>query len=71
MVAMTNNHNLFPLPCWAPALRRVPMPLQLLNEAYQRGAKFSDSEPRPNPAAEPIQNFSLASLSPLPSGRGR
>ena len=32
---MTNN--LFPLPYWAPALRRVPMPLQLLNAAYACG----------------------------------
>ena len=38
MVAMTNNHNLFPLSYWAPALRRVPMPLQLLNEAYATGS---------------------------------
>jgi hypothetical protein len=26
--------NLFPLPYWAPALKRVPVPLQVLNEAY-------------------------------------
>jgi hypothetical protein len=26
--------NLFPLPYWAPALRRVPVPAQVLNEAY-------------------------------------
>ena len=30
---MTNN--LFPLPYWAPALQRVPIPLQLLNVAYE------------------------------------
>jgi hypothetical protein len=36
MVGMTNNHNLFPLPYWAPALWRVPIPLRLLNEAYAR-----------------------------------
>ena len=35
---MPNNHNLFPLPYWAPALWRVPIPLQLLNEAYARGS---------------------------------
>jgi hypothetical protein len=34
---MTNN--LFPLPYWAPALRRVPIPLQVLNEAYLRGKR--------------------------------
>jgi len=37
MVDMPNNHNLFPLPYWAPALWRVPMPLQLLNKAFARG----------------------------------
>ncbi len=34
---MTNN--LFPLPNWAPALQRVPKPLQVLNEAYLRGER--------------------------------
>jgi hypothetical protein len=34
---VANNHNLFPLPCWAPALWRVPTPLQRVNEAYARG----------------------------------
>jgi hypothetical protein len=34
---VANNHNLFPLPYWAPALWRVPMPLQNINEAYARG----------------------------------
>jgi hypothetical protein len=34
---MTNN--LFPLPYWAPALQRVPKPLQVLNEAYLRGER--------------------------------
>ena len=29
--------NLFPLPYWAPALQRVPIPLQLLDEAYAHG----------------------------------
>ena len=26
--------NLFPLPYWAPALKRVPIPLQILEAAY-------------------------------------
>jgi hypothetical protein len=34
---MTNN--LFPLPYWAPALQRVPIPLQLLNAAYVAGER--------------------------------
>ena len=29
--------NLFPLPYWAPALKRVPTPLQILDEAYASG----------------------------------
>jgi len=32
---MTNN--LFLLPYWAPALRRVPIPLEALNQAYANG----------------------------------
>ncbi len=36
---MTYNYNLFPLPYWAPALRRVPKPLQLFNEAYRCGCR--------------------------------
>ena len=36
---VANNHNLFPLPYWAPALWRVPIPLQLVNEAYARGPR--------------------------------
>jgi hypothetical protein len=34
---VANNHNLFPLPYWAPALWRVPKTLQCVNEAYERG----------------------------------
>jgi hypothetical protein len=34
---MTNN--LFPLPYWAPALQRVPIPLRLLNAAYVAGER--------------------------------
>jgi hypothetical protein len=37
MVVMTNN--LFLLPYWAPALRRVPIRLQLLNAAYETGER--------------------------------
>ena len=32
-----NNHNLFPLPYWAPALWRVPMSLQSVTEDYRWG----------------------------------
>jgi hypothetical protein len=33
---VANNHKPLPLPYWAPALWRVPMPLQFVNEAYAR-----------------------------------
>ena len=29
--------NLFPLPYWAPAFKRVPIPLQVLEAEYARG----------------------------------
>ena len=45
---VANNHNLFPLPYWAPALWRVPIPLQLLNEAYAAGARAHSRRPRHN-----------------------
>jgi hypothetical protein len=31
--------NLFPLPYWAPALKRVPIPLQALDEAFEQGTR--------------------------------
>jgi len=31
--------NLFPLPYWAPALQRVPKPLQRLDEAFALGER--------------------------------
>jgi len=31
--------NLFPLPLWAPALKRVPIPLQVLDEAFEQGSR--------------------------------
>lgn len=68
---MTNNHNLFPLPTWAPALRRVPTPLQLLDEAYQRGERACNSVLIETFAAEPVQDFTRAFCSPLLAGRGR
>jgi hypothetical protein len=35
--------NLFPLPYWAPALRRVPTPLLVLNEAFTKGERARKS----------------------------
>jgi hypothetical protein len=35
--------NLFPLPCWAPALQRVPAPLLVLNEAFTKGERARKS----------------------------
>jgi hypothetical protein len=68
---MTNNHNLFPLPTWAPALRRVPMPLQLLDQVYARGDRACNSVLLEKFAPEPAQDFMRAFCFPLPSGRGR
>ena len=31
--------NLFPLPYWAPALKRVPLPLKVLDAAYAAGTQ--------------------------------
>jgi len=68
---MTNNHNLFPLPTWAPALRRVPTSLQLLDEVYARGDRACNSVLLDKFAAEPAQDLVRACCFPLPSGRGR
>jgi hypothetical protein len=68
---MTNNHNLFPLPTWAPALRRVPMPLQLLDDVYARGERACNSALIEAFAPEPVQDVMRALCSPLPQGRGR
>ena len=35
--------NLFPLPYWAPALKRVPILLQALEEAFLYGVRFAPS----------------------------
>jgi hypothetical protein len=35
--------NLFPLPYWAPAFKRVPIPLQLLDQAFMCGDRFINS----------------------------
>ena len=37
--------NLFPLPYWAPALKRVPIPLQVLEAAYVYGDAGSSPLP--------------------------
>jgi hypothetical protein len=68
---MTNNHNLFPLPTWAPALRRVPMPLQLLEEVYARGDRACHSALIEPPTSEPVQDIVRAFCSPRPSDLGR
>jgi hypothetical protein len=71
MVTMANNHNLFLLPYWAPALRRVPMPLLLLNEAYLHGGCCPDSALLESSPEQPVENMASAMRSPLPAGRGR
>jgi hypothetical protein len=37
--------NLFPLPYWTPALKRVPIPLQILDAAYAHGEARSSYLP--------------------------
>jgi hypothetical protein len=73
MVVMTNN--LFPLPYWAPALKRVPIPLQLLNAAYESGERPCKGVPfhacdqayveqragRARPSARPAPRYSISS----------
>jgi hypothetical protein len=61
--------NLFPLPYWAPALQRVPTPLQVLNEAFilgersLQGARLQsrDEDERPG----------FAHVSPIAKTRGK
>ena len=36
--------NLFPLPYWAPALKRVPIPLQALDEAFVQGNRAPQAQ---------------------------
>ncbi len=62
---MTNN--LFPLPYWAPALQRVPMPLQVLNEAYLRGERSCQSAPLHNCGATELV---IAGLDPAIQSTG-
>jgi hypothetical protein len=42
----TNNHNLFPLPYWAPALWRVPMSLQQVTDVYRWGCRRESDKDR-------------------------
>lgn len=49
--------NLFPLPCWAPALKRVPIPLQVLDEAFVHGIQFAASALDKARALDPAFSF--------------
>ena len=49
--------NLFPLPHWAPALKRVPILLQALDEAFVRGSQFGGSAFPHDPTVEPATSF--------------
>jgi hypothetical protein len=66
-----NNHNLFPLPYWAPALWRVPMPLQLVTEAYRWGCRCESDQA----AADGLNTLHAApaplAFSPRPTFRGQ
>jgi hypothetical protein len=50
--------NLFPLPCWAPALKRVPLPLQALNRAFVHGAESAPDTIETERALDPAMCFS-------------
>jgi hypothetical protein len=58
--------NLFPLPNWAPALKRVPLPLQALNEAFVHGIQFASGALDQDRALDPALSFApfAAPLSP-------
>jgi hypothetical protein len=58
--------NLFPLPCWAPALKRVPLPLQALDQAFVHGIDFAPVAFEADRALDPALSFSpfAAPLSP-------
>jgi len=62
--------NLFPLPYWAPALKRVPILLQALDEAFVRGDRIASGVL--NDARAPGNCPDLCSLcrSPLRNRRG-
>ena len=65
--------NLFPLPYWAPALKRVPIPLQALNQAFIHGIEFAPSAIDDNRALDPALSFApfAAPLSPKREDVGR
>ena len=58
--------NLFPLPCWAPALKRVPIPLQALNRAFVHGIECAPGALEADRALDPALSFApfAAPLSP-------
>ena len=58
--------NLFPLPCWAPALKRVPVPLQALNHAFVYGIECVPAALEADRARDPALSFApfAAPLSP-------
>ena len=58
--------NLFPLPCWAPALKRVPVPLQALNHAFVYGIECVPAALEADRALDPALSFApfAAPLSP-------
>ena len=63
--------NLFPLPCWAPALKRVPIPLQAFNQAFAQGAESAPDAIEFERALDPARSLFARFPSPLPKRRGR
>jgi hypothetical protein len=54
--------NLFPLPYWAPALKRVPIPLQVLNEALIRGVQLAPGTLKHERAPEPSPRLARGAM---------
>ena len=52
--------NLFPLPYWAPALKRVPIPLQALDEAFIQGNRTPKRRLFDECCASGVRGFLLA-----------
>ena len=64
--------NLFPLPYWAPALQRVPKPLQRLDEAFALGERECKGAPRHDRKAGQVRSFApLAAIIAISPWRAR
>jgi hypothetical protein len=60
--------NLFPLPYWAPALKRVPILLQALDDAFRRGDSGTQAACISNPVFGVAGPRYEGELCPFPEG---